>query len=78
MYSRLQRPIPYTLAAFWIVQSTGVSCNDLFTFLKCFNHQCNLAVVEMLRGINEALNFCFLILSEVILPLSNSLEKSLL
>ena len=46
-------PHPYSLASVWIVQSTGVSCND------CFNQQCNSAIAEVLSGIKEVLYLPF-------------------
>ena len=61
------------LASVWIVQSTGISYNHWFAFLRCFKHQCNSATVEVLRGIQGALYLPFWNLSEEILHLSNSL-----
>ena len=52
-------PHPCSLASVWIVQSTGTSCNDWFPFLKCFNHQCNSAIAEVLRDIQGALYLPF-------------------
>ena len=66
-------PHPCSLASVWIVQSTGTSCNDWFPFLKCFNHQCNSAIAEVLRDIQGALYLPFWNLSEEILHLSNFL-----
>ena len=39
-------PHPCSLASVWIVQSIGISCNDWFAFLRCFNHQSNSAIAE--------------------------------
>ena len=52
-------PHPYSLASVWIVQSTGISCNDWFAFLRCFNHHSNSAIAEMLRDIQGALYLPF-------------------
>ena len=57
----------------WIVQSTGISCNDWFAFLRCLNHQYHSATAEVLRGIKGALYLPFWNLSQEILHLSNSL-----
>ena len=56
-------PHPCSLASVWILQSTGISYHDWFAFLRCFNHQCNLAITEELTGIQRALwsiKFAFL------------------
>ena len=39
----------------FIVQTTSISCNDWFAFFRCFNHQCNSEIAEVLRGIQGAL-----------------------
>ena len=66
-------PHPCSLASVWIVQSTGISCNDWFAFLRCLNHQYHSATAEVLRGIKGALYLPFWNLSQEILHLSNSL-----
>ena len=52
-------PHPCSLASVWIVQSIGISYNDWFAFLRYFNHQCNSAMAEVLRGIKGALYLPF-------------------
>ena len=50
---------PYLLASVWILRSTGIYCNEWFAFLRRFNHQCNLAIAEVLSGIKGALYLLF-------------------
>ena len=52
-------PHPCSLVSVWIVQSIGISCNNWFAFLRCFNHQSNSAIAEVLRSINRALYLPF-------------------